>query len=121
MRMTLSLVAALAASLSFACMTAQAAETWTGRWAADSASCSALGASGSMLYASDSSLRFADSSCRIGKIYKVGKSVHIQAHCSEGGENRDISVTLTLQQTSAGERLAVTWGNRAVKDMQRCP
>jgi hypothetical protein len=118
MRLDLCLAAALAAPLAFACASAQAAETWTGRWAADPAACSTFG--GSMLYASDSSLRFADTSCRIGKMYKVGKSVHIQAHCSEGGENRDISVTLTMQQTPGGERLAVTWGNAPVKDMRRC-
>jgi len=120
MRLELCLAAALAAPLTFACVSAQAAETWTGRWATDPASCSALGASGSTLYASDSSLRLGDTSCRIGKIYKVGKSVHIQAHCWEGGENRDISVTLTMQQASGGERLAVTWGTAPVKDMRRC-
>jgi hypothetical protein len=120
MRLQLSLAAALAAPLAFACVTAQATETWTGRWAADPAACSSFGASGSTLYASENALRFADASCRIGKMYKVGKSVHIQAHCWESGENRDISVTLTTQQTPGGERLAVTWGNGPVKDMRRC-
>ena len=120
MRLELCLAAALTAPLAFACVTAQAAETWTGRWATDVAACSSFGASGLMLYASDSSLRLGDTSCRIGKIYTIAKSVHIQAHCWEGSENREVSVTLTMQQTSGGERLAVTWGSRAVKEMQRC-
>ena len=98
------------------CGNLQAVETWTGRWATDTASCSAFGASETMLVATDYALRWADRSCRIGKSYKVGKSVHIQAHCWDGGANRDISVTLTTQ----GERLAMTWDNRAVKDMRRC-
>jgi hypothetical protein len=118
MRLVLGLAAAVAAPISFACVIAHGTESWTGRWATDAASCSALG--GAMLYASESALRFADTSCRVGKIYKVGKSVHIQAHCSEGGENRDISVTLTTQQSSDGERLAVTWGNAPIKNMRRC-
>jgi hypothetical protein len=118
MRMAWSLAAALAATPSICGMTALAAETWTGRWAADAAGCSSFG--GSALVATDYALRWADISCRIGKSYKVGRSVHLQAHCWDGATNRDISVTLTTQQTSAGERLAMTWDNRAVKDMRRC-
>jgi len=118
MRMAISLAAAVASAASIACGAAQAAETWVGRWAADASGCSSFG--GSALVATDYALRWADSSCRIGKSYKVGRSVHIQAHCWDGGSNRDISVTLTTQQTSLGERLAMTWDNRAVKDMRRC-
>jgi hypothetical protein len=118
MRLAISVAAALAGAVSMACGAAQASETWVGRWAVDGSGCSSFG--GSALVATDYALRWADSSCRIGKSYKVGKSVHIQAHCWEGEANRDISVTLTTLQTSGGERLAMTWDNRAVKDMRRC-
>jgi len=118
MRCAISRAAALACAVSTACVPAQASETWVGRWTADASGCSSFG--GSALVATDYALRWADSSCRIGKSYKVGRSVHLQAHCWDGGANRDISVTLTTQQTSLGERLAMTWDNRTVKDMRRC-
>jgi hypothetical protein len=97
----------------------QAGEPVNGRWAADASSCegfSGLGAH-SPLVVTDYAVRWQGDSCRIGRMYKTGDTVHIQALCwGEAGE-RSIPVSL---HPHAG-RLSVIWDRGAPGDPQRCP
>src|SRR5476651_1119013 len=67
----------------------QAEETVTGRWAADSSACEGFAGTGgqSPLVVSNYAVRWQGDTCRIGRMYKTGDTVHIQAFCSgEAGE-----------------------------------
>jgi len=93
-----------------------ATDTVTGRWAADPSACSFFGAQ-SPLVVTDYAVRWFGDSCRIGRMYKTGDTVHIQAFCwSQAGE-RSIPVSL---HPHAG-RLSVTWDHGARGDLRRCP
>ncbi len=96
----------------------RAGETVTGRWAADPLSCSGFGgtAAQSRLVVTNYGVRWSGDACRIGRMYKTGDTVHIQAFCwGEAGE-RSIPVSL---HPHAGRLL--TWDRGALGDMQRCP
>lgn len=96
-----------------------ATETVTGRWAADPSACSFFGgtAAQSALVVTDYAVRGFGDSCRIGRMYKTGDTVHIQALCwGEAGE-RSIPVSL---HPHAG-RLSVIWDHGARGDLRRCP
>jgi hypothetical protein len=111
-------VAAVAAALC-AAAPLQATETVTGRWAADPSACSFFGgtAAQSPLVVTDYAVRGFGDSCRIGRMYKTGDTVHIQALCwGEAGE-RSIPVSL---HPHAG-RLSVIWDHGARGDLRRCP
>lgn len=95
---------------------APAADTFVGRWAADPSACSGLGLGGNSLVATETHLRWADASCRIGKIYRIGAAVHIQARCFGGGADRDVPVMLAPR----GERLTIAWNGRPVRELRRC-
>lgn len=94
------------------------AEQWQGRWSIDPIGCTIDGdtAETAPLIATQTTLRWFVAYCRIGKLYKTGAGVHIQAHCSAEGENYTIPVTLNPR----GDRLRVTWDRGGVKEMRRC-
>lgn len=95
-----------------------AAEPHIGRWAIDPSACNSEGdtVATSPLVVTQTSLRWFTASCRIGKIYKVGDRLHIQARCS--GEGSVSTVPITLK--TYGDRMAVTWGQSPAEEMLRC-
>ena len=97
----------------------QAGEPVTGRWAANPSSCEGFAGAGvqSPLVVSNYAVRWQGDSCRIGRMYKTGDTIYIQAFCwSETGE-KSIPVSL---HPHAG-RLSVTWDHGTRGDLQRCP
>lgn len=118
--MTFWKFAAVLAGLSvFNATSSQAGEPVTGRWAANPSSCEGfadLGAQ-SPLVVSNYAVRWQGDSYRIGRMYKTGDTIYIQAFCwSETGE-KSIPVSL---HPHAG-RLSVTWDHGTRGDLQRCP
>jgi len=96
-----------------------AAEPILGRWAIDPEGCKVEGdtAETAPLFVTQNTIKWFVAHCRIGKSYKIGKALHIQARCSGEGERYTIPITLDL---IAPDRLAVTWDLSRVKDMMRC-
>jgi hypothetical protein len=94
---------------------ALAVESFVGRWAVKPEACLGNGetAATAPLVATDSSLSWFDGTCRIGKMYKAGNAVYLQAHC--GGKG-DIPVTLD----TSGDRMRVTWNRARTEEMRRC-
>jgi hypothetical protein len=97
----------------------QAAEPIAGRWAADPASCWGSGDSPahSAFVVTSYAVRWLGDSCRVGRMYKTGETVHIQAYCWGADGERSIPVSMTPH----GGRLAVTWNRGLHSDMGRCP
>ena len=97
---------------------AMAAEPFIGRWAIDPAGCTAEGDTSSTapLYATATSVKWFVAHCRIGKMYKIGYAVHIQARCSNEGK----MVTTPITLDARGDRMRVTWDGVKVKEMRRC-
>jgi hypothetical protein len=97
---------------------AMAVESFVGRWAIDPAACMSEGDTSSTapLYATDTSVKWFVASCRIGKMYKIGQAVHLQAHCSN--EGKIVSTPITLE--ARGDRMRVTWDGIKVDEMRRC-
>ena len=95
----------------------QAVEAHIGRWAISPAACAGFGntLATAPLIVSETSLRWLDS-CRIGKIYKLGQAVYIQARCSGEGA-ADIPVTLDPRGV---DRLRVTWSKGKTEELRRC-
>ena len=94
---------------------AQAEEMFVGRWAAMPSACSGFGGSdarSAALVASGTSVSWYPGSCRIGKMYKLGQAVYIQAHCDGG----DVPITLDPK----GDRMKVTWNRGKPEELQRC-
>jgi len=106
------LAGAMSASL---VSSASAVEMFVGRWAVNSEACSGFGntAATGPLVATETSLSWFDGYCRIGKMYKAGHAVYVQAHCSSKGE---VPVTLDAQ----GDRMRVTWDRVRFDVLQRC-
>ncbi|HEY0223583.1 MAG TPA: hypothetical protein VGC38_03635 [Pseudolabrys sp.] len=96
----------------------QAEEAVTGRWAADVSSCEGFGMGAqSPLVVTSYAVRWQGDSCRIGRMYKTGDTIYIQALCwAESGE-KSIPVSL---HPHAG-KLAVTWDRGTRGELQRCP
>jgi hypothetical protein len=96
---------------------ALAAEAHTGRWALNPAACAGFGDTQATapLIVSDTTLRWLQS-CRIGKSYKLGQALYIQARCAGEGAS-DIPVTLDLR---TGDRLRVTWNGGKTAELRRC-
>jgi hypothetical protein len=94
---------------------APAVEVFVGRWAVTADACSGFGSTAATapLVATETSLSWFDGYCRIGKMYKAGKAVYVQAQCSSKG---DVSVTLDAQ----GDRMRVTWDRVRFESLQRC-
>jgi hypothetical protein len=95
---------------------ALAAESFVGRWAVTPAACGGRGdtAATASLVATDTSLWWFDGFCRIGKMYKIGTAIHVQAHCGSKG---DVPVTLDAK----GDRMRVTWNRAKPEELRRCP
>jgi hypothetical protein len=110
--------AVLAVLSSLNATSSQAGEPVTGRWAADASSCEGFAAIGAApLVVTDYAVRWHGDSCRIGRMYKTGDTVHIQALC--WGETGERSVPVSLHPH--GGRLSVIWDRGAPGDLQRCP
>ena len=110
-------VAAAFAMLSASTMTAHAAETINGRWAADPSACSSFGITAqSPLIVSGTAVRWHDDACRIARMYKTGDTVHIQALCWTRSGERSIPVSLRPH----GGMLSVTWDRAKRGELRRC-
>ena len=102
----------------FSVGTAEAEEMFIGRWAATPSVCSGFGGSDAKtaaLVASGTSVSWYPGSCRIGKMYKLGQAVYIQAHCYGDGGG-DVPITLDPK----GDRMKVTWNRGKTEELQRC-
>jgi hypothetical protein len=98
---------------------APAAEPILGRWAIDPEGCKVEGdtAETAPLFVTQNTVKWFVAHCTVGKSYKVGKALYIQARCSGEGKRYTIPITLDLV---APDRLAVTWDRSRVKEMMRC-
>lgn len=97
---------------------AQAEELFIGRWAATPSACSGFGGSdarSAALIASGTNVSWYPGNCRIGKMYKLGEAVYIQAHCNDNGGG-DVPITLDPK----GDRMKVTWNRGKTEELQRC-
>jgi hypothetical protein len=94
-------------------------EPINGRWAIDPQGCRIDGDTSETapLYITAKTIKWWVADCRIGKSYKVGNALYIQARCSNEGARHSLAVKLDLV---GRDRLAVTWGGSKVKEMQRC-
>jgi hypothetical protein len=97
----------------------RAEEPINGRWAIDPRGCRIDGDTSETapLYVTDKTLRWFVADCRIGKSYKIGNALYIQARCSNEGSRSSIPVKLDLVSR---DKLAVTWDGSKIKDMRRC-
>jgi hypothetical protein len=95
---------------------AQKSDRWIGEWASEPAACRTAPGPAGPLIATRGALRWGASVCRIGKIYKIGDTAHIEARCWSGGRSRAVPVTLAAR----GDRLAASWDGAALKEMRRC-
>ena len=116
--MTFWKCAAIVLSL-FGAMSVQAAESLNGRWAADDAACWGSGETPakSPFVVSSYAVRWLGDTCRVGRMYKTGETIHVQAFCWSAEGERTIPVSMTPR----GARLAVVWNRGARGDLQRCP
>ena len=97
----------------------EAEESANGRWAANPASCEGFSLSGaqSPLVVSNYAVRWQGDTCRIGRMYKTGETIYIQALC--WGEAGEKSIPVSLHPR--GNRLSVTWDHGTRGELQRCP
>jgi hypothetical protein len=97
----------------------QAADSVTGRWAADEAACTRWygPVAQSPLIVSENSLRWSSDACRVERTYKTGDTVHLQAMCWGDAGAKSVPVSLRLQ----GGRLMVSWDRAARGTLRRCP
>ena len=112
------LVLAACAIGTVATVSTYAVEPFVGRWAISPAACSGYGNTlqTAPLVASDTTVRWYPGTCRIGKMYKLGATVYIQAHCY-GDTTTDTPITLELR---GGDRLRVTWNRGRTEELRRC-
>ena len=94
----------------------QAAESMAGRWAKDATACAAAAAQAPLIV-TDYALRWGDDFCRIGRQYRTGDTLHLEAFCFGGKGERTIPISLRL----AGDRIVVTWDRAARGELRRCP
>ncbi|MBS0535656.1 MAG: hypothetical protein JSR72_16490 [Proteobacteria bacterium] len=103
-------------ALVLAAAPAVAGETVAGRWG-DDVSCGALFFSANApLTVTDYAVRWQGDSCRVGRMYKTGDTVHIEALCWDMAGERSVPVSL---RPHAG-KLAVTWDRARRADLKRC-
>lgn len=95
-----------------------AAETVTGRWALDQEACSGFSYSVDRmpLVVTDYAVRWRGDSCRIARMYKTGRDVHIQALCWGADGERSVPVSL---RPHAG-KLQLRWDRVVAGDLKRC-
>ena len=111
--------AALGVLASLGVPTLHAAETITGRWAVDPASCWGAGErpEQSPFVVTNYAVRWLGERCRVGRMYKTGATVHIQAFCWGAQGARSIPVSMTPHNG----RLSVTWDRGSRGELDRCP
>jgi hypothetical protein len=116
MRLTQATLIALAG---FGAPVLHASEPVTGRWAADPSLCAGQGtASGkAVLMVTNETLRWAGEVCRVGRSYRTGDTLHLEAFCSGKGSKHRIPVSLRLH----GDRVFVNWNRVARGGLWRCP
>jgi hypothetical protein len=97
---------------------ADATEPHIGRWSIDPVGCTVLGDTSSTapMFVTKTTVKWFVADCKIGRMYKVGHAMHIQARCSN--EGKIVSTPITLE--ARGDRLRVTWDGVKVEDMRRC-
>ena len=113
-------VALAGAILALTMASAGAAETVNGRWAADPARCWSDGLTPALspLVVTGYAVRWLGDTCRIGRMYKTGETVHVEARCWGADGERSIPVSL---HPARGGRLQVTWNRATRGDLTRCP
>jgi hypothetical protein len=94
-----------------------AAERMNGRWAADPSACAGPGPAPAVLVVTNDALRWSGDSCRIGRVYRTGDTVYLEARCSGEAGNHSVPVTLHMR----GDRMHMRWGHGAIADLRRCP
>ena len=96
---------------------AWAMDAHVGRWAINPSACTGFGNTRATapLIVSDTALRWLDS-CRIGKSYKLGQALYIQARCVGEGAS-DVPVTLDPR---GRDRMRVTWAGGKTEELRRC-
>lgn len=88
-----------------------------GRWG-DETSCNATFFSAdALLTVTSYAVRWRGDSCRVGRMYKTGDTVHIQAWCWDMAGERSIPVSLRPH----GGKLSVTWDRAHRAELKRCP
>ena len=116
--MTVLRFAAVLIALVFGATSSHAAETVNGRWAADPAACWGGGSTPaqSAFVVSSYAVRWLGDTCRVGRMYKTGETIHLQAFCWSADGERSIPVSMTPH----ADRLSVVWdrGSRGV--LRRC-
>lgn len=97
-----------------------AQESILGRWGLNETACSSWSGStaqDSALMVSTYAILWYQGYCRVGRMYKTDKALHIEAHCWQSGEDRSIPVTLER----VGDRLKAVWNRGPVNMLKRCP
>ena len=89
-----------------------AAEPMTGRWAADPSQCEPWAQTA--LVVTNEALHWSGDICRVGRSYRTGDTLHVEAFCTDG---RPIPVTLRLH----GDRIDVAWNRVPRGELRRCP
>jgi hypothetical protein len=100
---------------------ARAQDATFGRWGANDAACSSWNgstAADSALMVSTYAILWYQGYCRVGRMYKTDKAVHIEAHCWSNSEDRSTPVTL---EPMAGDRLKAVWNRGTPAMLKRCP
>ncbi len=95
---------------------AQAAQSLTGRWAANPAACDGGFFAQPPLVVTSYAVRWQGDSCRIGRMYKAGEAVYIQALCWSADGERSVPVSLHPR----GGKLSLTWDRTPRGELQRC-
>ena len=89
-----------------------------GRWGASEAACSAWSgstAADTALMVTSYAVVWYDGFCRIGRMYKTGKAVHMEAHCWNQG---DRATPVTLE--ASGNRMKASWNRGPATLLKRC-
>ena len=109
---------AVALALVFGATTSLAADSVNGRWAADPAACGGGGSTPaeSAFVVSSYAVRWLGDTCRVGRMYKTGETIHLQAFCWSADGERTIPVSMTPR---AG-RLSVVWDRGQRGELRRC-
>lgn len=107
----------LIAALMIAGAPAVAADAIAGRWGDDASCGAAFFSDNAPLTVSNYAVRWKGDSCRVGRMYKTGGTVHIQAWCWDMAGERSIPVSLRPH----GGKLSVTWDRAHRAELRRCP
>ena len=86
----LKYAAALMALAVWGATSGHAADSVNGRWAADPAACWGGGSTPaqSAFVVSSYAVRWLGDTCRVGRMYKTGETIHLQAFCWSAEERR---------------------------------